>query len=317
MRPFTYERAGDLAGAVRAAAETPGAKFISGGTNLLDLMKLEIERPTHLIDVSRLPLTQIREMEDGGLHIGAMATNSQVAGDARVRARYPVLAQAIVAGASGQVRNKASVAGNLLQRTRCPYFYDPGKPCNKRTPGAGCAAMEGLNGFAAILGTSDACIAGHPSDMAVALRVLDATVETQAPDGASRSLALDELYRAPQETPHIETHLASAELITGVRLPPPPPPAGQLYRKVRDRASFAFGLASVAVAGGRIALGAVAYRPWRAQAAEAALDAGADPTEAVGAELAPARNAGHNGFKIDLVRRLVPAALAQAREASA
>lgn len=313
MRPFTYERASDVASAVTSAATTPNAKFIAGGTNLLDLMKLEIERPEHLVDVSRLPLAQISETEDGGLHIGAMATNTQVAADPRVRARYPLLTQAIVAGASGQLRNKATTAGNLLQRTRCPYFYDTTKPCNKRAPGAGCAALEGLNSFAAILGASDACIAAHPSDMAVAVRALDGVVETATAKGETRSLPVGDLHRAPLDTPHLETTLMAGELITGVRLPPPPPAATQLYRKVRDRGSYAFGLASVALAGGRIVLGAVAYKPWRAEIAETALTAGATASEAIGAELAPARGAGHNDFKIDLVRRLVPAAIAQAQ----
>jgi xanthine dehydrogenase YagS FAD-binding subunit len=317
VRPFTYERAASVEGAVRAVAGAPNAKFIGGGTNLLDLMKLEIERPAHLVDVSRLPLAQVTDTDDGGLHIGAMATNTQVAADPRVRARYPLLTQAIVAGASAQLRNKATTAGNLLQRTRCPYFYDSSKPCNKREPGAGCAALEGLNGFAAILGASQACIAAHPSDMAVAIRALDGTVETATAEGAVRAIPMGELHRAPQDTPHLETTLAAGELITGVRLPPPPPARTQLYRKVRDRGSFAFGLTSVALAGDRIVLGAVAYKPWRAEAAEAALASGATPGEAISAELAPARDAGHNGFKIDLVRRLVPAAMAQVQEQAA
>ncbi|MBS0331243.1 MAG: xanthine dehydrogenase family protein subunit M [Proteobacteria bacterium] len=312
MRPFTYERAQDVRGAVTAVAGRPGARFIAGGTNLLDLMKLEIERPEHLVDVSRLPLATIEATPDGGLAIGAMATNSQAAAHPEVRARYPLLARAIVAGASGQLRNKATVGGNLLQRTRCPYFYDPSKPCNKRDPGAGCAALGGLNAFAAIFGTSEACIAAHPSDMAVALRALDAEVETATPDGGTRRLPLDEFHRLPGATPQVETELRPGELVTGVRLPPPPSPAVQTYRKVRDRASYAFGLASVALAGGRIVLGAVAAKPWRAQAAEAALASGASPAEAVEVELAGARDAGRNRYKIDLIRRMVPAALAEA-----
>ncbi len=223
-----------------------------------------------------------------------------------------MLAQAILAGGSPQVRNKASVGGNLLQRTRCAYFYDTAKPCNKRAPGSGCGALEGLNRNAAILGTSTACIAAHASDMAVALQALGAQVQTQAPDGTGRAFALDDLYRLPGDTPHIETNLAPGELITAVVLPPPPE-GGQLYRKVRDRASFAGGLASVAVAGGRMALGAVALKPWRAGNAEAALAAGASPAEAMQAELAPATGFGRNDFKIALVARLGAAAIQEAR----
>jgi xanthine dehydrogenase YagS FAD-binding subunit len=312
MRPFTYERATDAKAAVQAAAETPNAKFIAGGTNLLDLMKLEIEAPAHLIDVGRLPLAQIEDTADGGLRIGAMATNSRVAADARVRSRYPVLTQAIVAGGSGQLRNKATTGGNLLQRTRCAYFYDTTKPCNKRVPGSGCGALEGLNRNSAIFGASHACIATNPSDMAVALAALGASVETLSPSGEARTFTLDELHRLPGETPHIETHLIPGELITAVVLPPPPK-GGQVYRKVRDRASYAAGLASVAVAGGNVALGAVAHKPWRASLAEAALGSGASPSEAIAAELAGASENGRNGFKINLVSRLVPAAIAEAR----
>src|SRR6185503_7388348 len=253
--PFTYERATAAAAAVKSAVETPNARFIAGGTNLLDLMKLEIERPAHLIDVGRLPLAAIEDTAEGGLRIGAMASNSHVAADARVRSRYPVLTQAIVSGGSGQLRNKATTGGNLLQRTRCAYFYDTTKPCNKRAPGSGCGALEGLNRNSAIFGASHACIATHPSDMAVALAALDATVETLSPSGAARSFPLMELHRLPGETPDVETHLVPGELITAVVLPPPPK-GGQVYRKVRDRASFAAGLASVAVAGDRLALGA-------------------------------------------------------------
>lgn len=313
MRPFTYERATDPAAAVKAAAETPNARFIAGGTNLLDLMKLEIERPAHLIDVGRLPLGQIEDAPDGGLRIGAMATNSQVAADARVRARYPVLAEAIVAGGSPQLRNKARVGGNLLQRTRCAYFYDTAKPCNKREPGSGCGALEGLNRNSAILGASHACIATHPSDMAVALVALDAQVETLSPSGDARRFIVDDLHRLPGETPHVETHLVPGELITAVVLPPPPQ-GGQVYRKARDRASYAGGLASVAVAGGRVALGMVAHKPWRAADAEAALAGGATAEEAISAELAPASDNGRNGFKITLMARLGAAAIDEARE---
>jgi xanthine dehydrogenase YagS FAD-binding subunit len=311
MRPFTYERAESAQGAVKAASETPNAKFIAGGTNLLDLMKLEIEAPAHLIDVGRLPLAQIEDASDGGLRIGSMATNSHVAADPRVRSRYPVLTQAIVAGGSGQLRNKATTGGNLLQRTRCAYFYDTSKPCNKRIPGSGCGALEGLNRNSAIFGASHACIATHPSDMAVALAALGASVEVLSPSGAARAFPILELHRLPAETPDVDTHLIPGELITAVVLPPPPK-GGQIYRKVRDRASYAAGLASVAVAGGNIALGAVAHKPWRAADAEAALASGATPAEAIAVELSQASENGRNGFKINLVRRLVPAAIDQA-----
>jgi xanthine dehydrogenase YagS FAD-binding subunit len=310
MRPFSYERATDAASAV-AAAQAPGARFIAGGTNLLDLMKLDIEQPSHLVDVSRLPLAKLEEA-DGGLRIGAMATNSHVAADPAVRSRYPVLAQAIIAGGSPQLRNKASVAGNLLQRTRCAYFYDTTKPCNKREPGSGCGALEGLNRNAAILGGSHACIATHPSDMAVALAALNATVETLSPSGQARSFPILELHRLPGETPDVETHLIPGELITAVVLPPPPA-GGQLYRKVRDRASYAGGLASVAVAGGQLALGMVAHKPWRAAEAESALASGASPRDAIAAELQAASGTGRNDFKQALVARLAVAAIEEAK----
>jgi xanthine dehydrogenase YagS FAD-binding subunit len=311
MRPFTYERAADATSAARAAAEAPGARFLAGGTNLLDLMKLDIEQPTHLIDVARLPLADIEATDDGGLRIGAMASNSAVAADGRVRSRYPVLAQAILSGASAQLRNKASVGGNLMQRTRCPYFYDPSKPCNKRTPGAGCSALEGLNRTHAILGQSQACIAVHPSDMAVALSALDARVETMRPDGAARVLAIDEVHRLPGETPHIENNLEAGELVTAVVLPPAE--GKQAFRKVRDRASYAGALVSVAAAGERFSLGGVALKPWRARGAEAALAGGASPAEAADAELAGACGHGRNDFKITLARRLLAAAIEEGR----
>jgi xanthine dehydrogenase YagS FAD-binding subunit len=308
MKPFTYERAESAAAAARAAAQTPDARFLAGGTNLLDLMKLEIERPAHLIDVGRLPLAEIAETPDGGLRIGAMATNSAAASDQRVRTRYPVLTQALVAGASAQLRNKATIGGNLMQRTRCPYFYDPAKPCNKREPGAGCSALEGDARGNAILGASEACVAVHPSDMAVALSALAAGVETVLPSGEVRTLAIDEVHRLPGETPQIETSLAPGELVTAVVLPPPA--AGrQEYRKVRDRASYAGGLFSLALAGDRIALGAVALKPWRAAKAEAALAAGGSPAEAAEAEIGAAAAGHRNAFKITLARRVIAAAL--------
>jgi xanthine dehydrogenase YagS FAD-binding subunit len=308
MRPFTYERAESAAGAAKAAAETPGARFLAGGTNLLDLMKLEIERPTHLIDVGRLPLAQIAATADGGLSIGAVVSNSAAASDRRVRTLYPVLTHALIAGASAQLRNKATVGGNLLQRTRCAYFYDAAKPCNKREPGAGCSALGGDARGNAILGASEHCVATHPSDMAVALSALEARVETVTPTGATRMLAIDDVHRLPGETPHVETSLEAGELVTAVVLPPPPV-GRQEYRKVRDRASYAGGLFSLALAGERMALGAVALKPWRAAKAEAALAAGASHVDAAEAELADARGLGRNDFKITLARRVMVAAL--------
>jgi len=309
MRPFTYERAESPAGAAKAAAEAPGAKFLAGGTNLIDLMKLEIERPSHLIDVGRLPLVEIADTPDGGLRLGAVVTNSAAASDRRVRTRYPLLSHALVAGASAQLRNKATLGGNLMQRTRCAYFYDPAKPCNKREPGAGCSALEGLNRGHAILGASEACVAVHPSDMAVALSALGASVETVTPAGRARTIPIDAVHRLPGETPQIETSLEPGELVTAVVLPPPPE-GRQEYRKVRDRASYAGGLFSLALAGERMALGAVALKPWRATKAEAARAAGASPAEAAEAELADARGLGRNDFKITLARRVIADALA-------
>ena len=314
MRSFTYERATDPRAAVAAVSRT-GAKFISGGTNLLDLMKLEIEQPTHLVDISRLPLRAVDELPDGRLHIGAQATNSDVAADGRVRTRYPVLSQALVAGASGQLRNKASVGGNLLQRTRCAYFYDTAASCNKRVPGSGCSAIDGINRFHAILGASDACIATHPSDMAVAMVALDAEIELLGADHATRRVAIRDFHRLPGDTPHVETVLRPGEMITGVILPPPPP-GRQVYRKVRDRASYAFALVSVAaivatergvVTTARVAFGGVAHKPWRSVEAEAAL-LGRPATmatyrAAAGAAMAHAVGRGHNDFKIDLAKR--------------
>jgi xanthine dehydrogenase YagS FAD-binding subunit len=325
MRAFTYERATD-SGAAVAAGSKAGAKFISGGTNLLDLMKLEIERPTHLVDISRLPLKDIEELPGGGLRIGAQAANSDVAADARVRTNYPVLSQALVAGASGQLRNKASIGGNLLQRTRCPYFYDTAAGCNKRVPGSGCSAVGGVNRGHAILGASDACIATHPSDMAVAMTVLEAQIELLGADRATRRVAIGDFHRLPGETPHIETVLRPGEMITGVVLPIQPP-GRQVYRKVRDRASYEFALVSVAVIVGtergtitaaRVAFGGVAHKPWRSPEAEAAL-AGRPATmatyrAAAEAALKDAVGRGHNDFKIDLAKRTLCRTLAHAAE---
>jgi xanthine dehydrogenase YagS FAD-binding subunit len=323
VKPFRYERASSIASACASAAG-PAAKFVAGGTNLVDLMKLQIETPARLIDIGRLPLAEIEETAEGGLRVGALVTNSALATDLRVRRRYPLLSRAILAGASTQLRNKATTGGNLLQRTRCAYFYDTTKPCNKRAPGSGCAALAGLNRMNAVLGVGEDCIAAHPSDMAVAMTALDAQVETIAPDGATRSILIDALYRTPGDTPHIETVLAPGELIRSVLLPPPPP-GRQVYRKVRDRASFAFALVSVAaivareddrVRAARGAFGGVSYKPWRSAEAEAAL-AGAAATrasfDAAGvAALRNARGYGHNDFKIPLTHRTLRAALADA-----
>jgi xanthine dehydrogenase YagS FAD-binding subunit len=287
-------------------------------------MKLQIEAPAQLVDITRLPLDRIEETAEGGLRIGALVSNSAAVADMRVRRRYPLLAQAILAGASTQLRNKATTGGNLLQRTRCPYFYDTTKPCNKRVPGSGCAALEGLNRMNAVLGVSDNCIAAHPSDMAVAMTALDAVVETLAPTASTRAIPIEELYRPPGDTPHIETVLESGELIGSVLLPPPP--AGrQIYRKVRDRASFAFALVSVAaildldgerVRAARITFGGLSYKPWRSAEAEAAL-VGAPATRAAfdaagTAALKDARGYGHNDFKIPLACRTLRATLTQA-----
>jgi xanthine dehydrogenase YagS FAD-binding subunit len=323
MKEFRYERARDLSSACASAAH-PGARFIAGGTNLVDLMKLEIETPARLVDIGRLPLDEIQETAEGGLRIGARVGNSALAVDMRVRRRYPVLSQAILAGASTQLRNKATTGGNLLQRTRCQYFYDTTKPCNKREPAAGCAALHGINRMNAVLAVSDHCIAAHPSDMAVAMTALDARVETAAPDGSTRTIPIDSLYRPPGDTPHIETILAPGELIVAVVLPSPPP-GRQVYRKVRDRASFAFALVSVAaildldgdrVRGARVAFGGISYKPWRSAAAEAAL-VGAPATrasfDAAGvAALRDARGHGYNDFKIPLARRTLRATLTAA-----
>jgi xanthine dehydrogenase YagS FAD-binding subunit len=322
MIAFDYVRPTSIDAALTAQQERGPGRFIAGGTNLLDLMKLGIERPRHLVDVNALDLRAIEETPEGGLRIGALVTNADLAADPRVRARYPVLSRAILAGASAQLRNKATTGGNLLQRTRCFYFYDPATPCNKRDPGAGCSAVGGFNRIMAILGTSQSCIASHPSDMAVAMRALDAVVETTRRSDAGRRLTLDELYRLPGDTPHIETVLEPGELITAVTLPPPRV-GRQSYRKVRDRASYAFALVSVAgivaMEAGRIshaslAFGGIGTMPWRDQSAEALL-IGEAPTAALfgkvaDAVLAGAHGSGSNDFKLPLFRRTVIACLA-------
>ncbi|HEY8605934.1 MAG TPA: xanthine dehydrogenase family protein subunit M [Noviherbaspirillum sp.] len=321
MHPFSYERARDIDHAIRLAA-APGTRFIGGGTNLLDLYKSGIERPVLLVDVNHLPLADIVELPDGGLRIGALATNTAAAGHPLVRQRYPLLTAALLSGASTQLRNMATVGGNLLQRTRCYYFTDPTfTHCNKRTPGSGCAAMDGYNRIHAILGASDACIAVHPSDMAVALCALDATIRVQGPQG-ERSIGISDFHRLPGDTPHIDTTLAEGELILSVDLPPSPFGTRAHYLKLRDRASFAFALVSVAAAldlqdgtvrDVRIALGGVAHKPWRADDAEALLRG--QPLsaqvlqQAAALAVAGARPYRHNGFKVALAQRAVVRAL--------
>lgn len=315
MKAFTYERVTTPSEAAASAQRTPGAKFIAGGTNLLDLMKLEIETPVHLIDVNALALDKIEPTADGGLRIGALVRNTDLAADPRVRRDYAVLSRALLAGASGQLRNQATTAGNLLQRTRCPYFYDTNQSCNKRLPGSGCAALEGFSRQHAVIGASQACIATHPSDMAVAMRLLDAVVETVSPDGSTRTLPLAEFYRAPGNTPHLETQLASDELITAVTLPPPLG-GNHIYRKVRDRASYAFALISVAAVvqadgSGRVALGGVAHKPWRLEEADAELVNG---TQKVWERLfATAQPTDENQFKLILAQRTLASVLTEAR----
>jgi xanthine dehydrogenase YagS FAD-binding subunit len=315
MRSFTYERARSPADAAAAVARIQGARFIAGGTNLLDLMKLEIETPAHLIDVNGLALDRIEATPEGGLRIGALVRNTDLAADERVRRDYGLLSRALLAGASGQLRNKATTAGNLLQRTRCPYFYDTNQPCNKRQPGSGCAAIGGFSRPLGVLGTSEACIATHPSDMAVAMRALDATVETVKANGATRTIPIAEFHRLPGDTPHIETTLESGELITAVTLPRPVG-GTHIYHKVRDRASYAFALVSVGAivqrdGTGRVALGGVAHKPWRVEAAEAEMPRGAKAvTEQL---LAGAKPTEENAFKLPLVERTLAAVLAEAR----
>lgn len=315
MKAFTYTRASSPADAAALAAKTPGAKFIAGGTNLLDLMKLEIETPAHLIDVNKLALDKIEETSDGGLRIGALVRNTDLAADKRVRRDYAVLTRAIVAGASGQLRNKATTAGNLLQRTRCPYFYDPNQPCNKRKPGSGCAAVGGFSRQLAVIGTSSACIATYPGDMAIAMRLLDATVETVKPDGSTRKIAIADFHRLPGDTPHIDNTLQTGELITAVTVPKPLG-GKHFYHKVRDRASYAFALVSVAAVvqkdgTGRVAFGGMAHKPWRVEAAEAALPKGAAATAKIA--FAGATPTHDNAFKLQLAERTLAAVLHEAR----
>jgi xanthine dehydrogenase YagS FAD-binding subunit len=327
MTPFHYERAPDTSAAVRLLR--PGASYLAGGTNLVDLMRETVAQPAALVDVSGLSET-IEERSDGGLVIGAGVKNTALASHPAVRARYPMLARALLAGASAQIRNMASVGGNVMQRTRCHYFYDLAARCNKRTPGAGCDAREGFNRIHAILGASADCVATHPSDMCVALAALDATVQLAGPDGL-RSLQLVDLHRLPGDRPDIETELRPGELITAVELPPLPFAARSTYRKVRDRASYAFALVSVAAAldlapdgtvrDVRLALGGVAPKPWRAAVAEAALRGGPATAQAfraaAEAELKDAVGLRHNAFKIELAKRTITAVLAGLGEGDA
>lgn len=314
MRAFSYERVSSAQAAAAAVADNPRAKFIAGGTNLLDLMKLEIEKPDHLVDVNGLGLDTVEETADGGLRIGALVRNTDLAAHQTVRRDYSVLSRALLAGASGQLRNKATTAGNLLQRTRCPYFYDPAQPCNKRDPGSGCSAIDGISRQLGVVGVSKACIATHPSDMAVAMRALDAVVETVKPDGQKRTIAIAEFHRLPGDTPHIDTTLARDEFITGVVLPPPVG-GRQIYRKVRDRASYAFALVSVAAiiqpdGTGAIAVGGAAHKPWRIEAADNEMPKGSRAVNAV--LMADAHPTDQNKFKIALVQRTIAAVLAEA-----
>ena len=324
MKSFTYERAASPQAAAAAALARPGAKFIAGGTNLLDLMKLQIETPLHLIDITRLGLDKTEATADGGVRIGTMVRNSDLAADLRIRKDYAVLSRALLSGASGQLRNKATTGGNLLQRTRCYYFYDTVQVCNKREPGTGCAALGGYNRLHAVVGTSEQCIATHPSDMAVAMRVLDAQIETITPSGARRVIPIADFHRLPGNTPHIETSLQKGEMITAVTLPPPLP-GTHVYRKVRDRASYAFAVVSVAaiinktggmVNSAKLAFGGLAHKPWRVEGAEAVLAGAAvnaaNASAAADGVLQGARGFGHNDFKIPLVRSTLRAVLAEA-----
>jgi xanthine dehydrogenase YagS FAD-binding subunit len=315
MKSFTFEKANSPAAAASAAVRATNAKFIAGGTNLLDLMKLEIETPAHLIDVNGLAFDKIEATPEGGLRIGALVRNTALAADERVRRDYGLLSRALLAGASGQLRNKATTAGNLLQRTRCPYFYDTNQPCNKRSPGSGCAAIGGVTRQHAVIGSSEACIATHPSDMAIAMRALDATIQTVRPDGTTRNIPIADLHRLPGDTPHIETTLAAGELITSVTLPKPVG-GTHIYRKVRDRASYAFALVSVGAivqrdGTGRVAVGGIAHKPWRVEAADAEMPRGA---KAVAARLLDgARPTRDNSFKLALVERTLAAVLTEAK----
>ncbi len=326
MINFQYARADDVADAVRQIAADPKAKFIAGGTNLIDLMKEDVERPSRLIDISRLPLKTVEETADGGLRIGALLPNSDLAYHPLVAERYPLLASAILAGASAQLRNMASTGGNLLQRTRCYYFYDTATPCNKRQPGSGCSAIAGLNRMHAILGTSESCIATHPSDMCVALAALNAKVHVAGPAG-ERTIALADFHRLPGDTPQRDTNLQADEMVTAVELPARGFANNYTYLKIRDRLSYAFALVSVAAAlelegdtikEARLALGGVAHKPWRDAGAEAALRGKSAEhaafVQAADLILRDAKGRAHNAFKIELARRAIVRALTQAAQ---
>jgi xanthine dehydrogenase YagS FAD-binding subunit len=324
MNPFHYTRASDVADAIRQIAADPAAKFIAGGTNLIDLMKYDVEHPARLVDISHLPLRSVEETSGGGLRIGALVPNSDLAYHPLIAQRYPLIASAILSGASQQLRNMASTGGNLVQRTRCFYFYDAVTPCNKRQPGSGCSAISGINRINAILGTSEACIATHPSDLCVALAALEAIVHVVGPAGA-RTIAFPDFHRLPGDTPQRDTNLEPNEIITAIELPPKGFGANYSYLKIRDRLSYAFALVSVAAAleldgdtirEARLALGGVAHKPWRVTAAEAALrgqraDAGAF-AQAADLVLRGAKGYGHNSFKIGLARRAIVRTLSQA-----
>ena len=324
MISFSYFRAADLTGAVGTLATDEASRVIAGGTNLLDLMKENVERPRLLVDITRLSLTEIQPGADGGLRIGALVTNTDVACHEQIERRYPLLSAAILAGASPQLRNMATVGGNLMQRTRCYYFYDTATPCNKREPGTGCPAITGFNRIHAILGTSEQCIATHPSDMCVALAALDAVVQITGPSG-DRALPFAELHRLPGDTPYLDTNLATGEIITAIDLPVKGFAAHHAYLKVRDRASYAFALVSVAAAlemdgdtvkEARVALGGVAHKPWRDRSAEALLHGQSACPESfqrvAEALLEGARGFGHNTFKIELARRVIVRGLTEA-----
>jgi len=326
MRPYSYSRANDASGAVAALAESPNAKFLAGGTNLVDLMKLGVETPDMLVDVRRLSSDQIEELPDGTVRIGAAVPNSDLAADRTIRSRYPMLAEALLAGASGQLRNLATTGGNLLQRTRCVYFQDVTTPCNKREPGSGCLAIEGHHKNHAILGASENCIATHPSDMAVAMAALDAIVQVQGPNG-EREIPIEELHRLPGDNPDRDTILEHGDLITAIDLPPLGFAANSKYRKVRERASYAFALVSVAAAlevedgvvrDARIALGGVAHKPWRATKAEEVLRGEpvneANFRAAAEIELADAQPLAGNAFKVPLARNVITRTLLELSE---
>ena len=328
MKPFRFDRAGDISGAVATLAREPAGEFLAGGTNLVDLMKLEVMQPDVLVDVRRLTSGEIGDLPDGGLRIGAAVTNSELAADRRVRSRYPVLSQALLAGASGQLRNLATAGGNLLQRTRCVYFYDTTTPCNKREPETGCSALEGRNKDHAIFGASQHCVATHPSDMAVAMTALDAVVLVRGP-GGERRIPIAELHRLPGDEPQRDTTLEHAELITAVDLPPLGFSSNSRYRKVRERASYAFALVSVAAAlqvrdgavhDVRIALGGVAHKPWRARKAEDALRGRPAAEEsfraAAEAELADAMPLRENSYKVPLAANVITRTLLDLTRAS-